>query len=146
MLYDLSTEIGKSRLRKRVGDAVAKGALVDFTEKKPLTTPPQQNYLHLLLGYFALETGNTLDYVKRNYFKALCSPDIFIEEQHDDILGKPTKRLRSVTDCTTEEISIAIQRFRDWALDAAEVYLPDANEDKFLNEIRYEMDSKRRYL
>lgn len=146
MLYDLTTEIGKSRLRKRVSDAIDKGALVDFTEKKPLTTPPQQNYLHLLLGYFALETGNALDYVKRTYFKAHCSPDIFIVEQYDEILGKSTKSLRSVTDCTTEEISIAIERFRNWSSSTAEIYLPDANEDKFLNEIRYEMDSKRRYL
>lgn len=146
MLYDLSTEIGKSRFNKRVGDLVIKGAMVDLTEKKPLITVPQNNYLHLLLGYFALETGNTLEYVKETYFKRTCNTEIFVAEREDDILKRKVKILRSSSSLDTSETTLAIQRFRDWSSSEVGIYLPEPNEDKFLNEIRVEMDRNKQYL
>lgn len=146
MLYDLSTEIGKSRVNKRVGDLVGKGAMVDLTEKKPLITVPQNNYLHLLLGYFALETGNTLEYVKETYFKRTCNAEIFVAEREDDILKRKVKILRSSSSLDTSETTLAIQRFRDWSSSEVGIYLPEPNEDKFLNEIRVEMDRNKQYL
>lgn len=140
MLYDLSTDVGRSRFERKVKISLEKGALVEFVEKKPIASPPQKNYLHLILGYFALETGYSLDYVKRNYFKATCSPDIFVTEVNDGILGKKVKVLRSVNECTVEEMTTAIERFRNWSSEQAGIYLPEPHEDRFLNEIRFELN------
>lgn len=145
MLYDLSTDIGRERLQRKLRVALENGALIDFTEKKSLSSPSQKNYLHLILGYFAMEVGVSLDYAKRNYFKATCSPDIFILDEEDKLLGKRVKWLKSTNECTTEEMVLAIERFRNWSSETAGVYLPEPNEEGFLNEIRIEM-SKNVYL
>lgn len=145
MLYDLSKEIDKSKFKARCDSALEKGSLVDFTEKREITNP-QKNYLHLILGYFALETGNTLEYVKDIYFKRQCNKDIFIIEKEDKLIGKTIKYIRSVMDLDTTESSLAIERFRNWSSTTANIYLPEPNEDRFLNEIRIEIDKNRKYL
>ena len=69
MLFDLSNIIQKERFKRRCNDLYKKGCIVDLTEKKQQRTLSQNRYLHLLLGYFALEYGETLQWVKEQYFK-----------------------------------------------------------------------------
>jgi hypothetical protein len=145
MLYDLSKEIDKSKFKTRCESALEKGSLVDFTDKKE-SSNPQKNYLHLILGYFAIETGNTLEYVKDVYFKRECNKDIFIREREDRLTEKKVKYIRGTMDLDSAELSLAIDRFRNWSSTTANIYLPEPNEDRFLNEIRIEIDKNRRYL
>lgn len=146
MLYDLNKQIERERFNRRVGSLLEKeDVIVELTEKKDITRN-QNSYLHCILGYFALETGNTIEYVKKQYFKILCNSDIFVTEKQDAILGRSVKNLRSVSSLDTSETTIAISKFRNWSSETCGIYLPEPNEDRFLREISIEIDKNRQYL
>lgn len=144
MLYDLSRETDKSRLRTRLAGLEVAGAVVELTEKRQ-RTPSQNNYLHLLLGWYALETGNTLEYVKGQYFKRLCNPSLFVRRREDRWLGE-VEELRSTRELSAEELSLAIDRFRDWSASECGIYLPEAHESEFLREVELEISRNGRWL
>ena len=120
-------------------------SIVELTEKKPRRSDQQNKYLHVILGYFAVETGNTLEWVKQQYFKKLVNGGIFIKEQEDKYLGK-IKILRSSADLDSAEMTTAIDRFRNWASVEAGVYLPTANEDELLSLMEVEIARYKQYL
>ena len=144
MLFDLSDILQCERFKRRVNELYEKKCVVDLTEKKQ-RTPAQNRYLHLLLGYYAVETGNTLDWVKENYFKRLCNKDIFVRIKADNYLGE-VEYLRSTRDCDTGEMTTAIERFRNWSSETCGIYLPSPEEQAFLQAIEIEMDRNRNYL
>ena len=63
MQYDLTSDFQRKAFLSRVDNLLEKGCLVELTEKS-VRTKGQNNYLHLLLGVVAMETGNTLEYCK----------------------------------------------------------------------------------
>jgi hypothetical protein len=136
MKFNLTKDIDIARLRARVEYHIRKRTPnVELTEKR---TVKQNSYLHLILGWFAVESGNTMAYVKKNYYKELCNLQTFIIEKDDKYLGK-VKELRSSADLTTSEMALTIDRFRNWASQEAGIYLPEANEDMFLEYIQEEL-------
>lgn len=142
MLYDLSDFVSRERFTRRVKSLTEKQARVELREMSNRTLN-QNAYLHLILGYFATETGYTLDYVKRCYFKELVNGDIFGTES-DGKFGK-VKDLRSTADLTKEELSRAIDRFRYWSETEAGIYLPEADERDFIQSIEIELDKYNNY-
>lgn len=119
--------------------------IVELTEKKPRRSNQQNAYLHVILGYFAMETGNTLEWVKQQYFKKLVNADIFIREQEDKWLGR-MKGLRSSADLDSAEMTTAIDRFRNWSSSEAGIYLPSANEEDMLSLMEIEISRYKQYL
>ena len=119
--------------------------IVELTEKKPRRSNQQNAYLHVILGYFAMETGNTLEWVKQQYFKKLVNADIFIREQEDKWLGR-MKVLRSSADLDSAEMTPAIDRFRNWSSSEAGIYLPSANEEDMLSLMEIEISRYKQYL
>ncbi|MBD5374328.1 MAG: hypothetical protein HDR77_02475 [Bacteroides sp.] len=144
-LYDLSNPLHAQNFRLRSDALLRKQCVVELTEKKPQRTTQQNRYLHAALGYFGALTGNTLDYVKRYYFKAHCNPDLFIIEKNDPLLGI-VRTLRSSADLTTEEMTLAIERFRNWAAQDAEIYIPSPDEHRLVQMMEVEAGRARLYL
>lgn len=144
-LYDLSNPLQAESFRLRSTALLKKQCVVELTEKKPPRTSQQNRYLHAALGYFGALTGNTLDYVKRYYFKAHCNPELFIIEKEDVLLGK-VRTLRSSADLTTDEMTLAIDRFRNWAAQEAEIYIPSPEEHRLVQMMEIEADRARQYL
>ena len=143
MKFNLSEEIDAIRIRERVEYLIRKKRKnVELTEKR---TIQQNSYLHLILGWFAIESGNTIKYVKERYYKELVNPDVFIMEKQDKYLGKVLE-LRSSTELTTAEMATSIERFRNWSSMEAGIYLPAANEDKFLKHIGEEIERNKIWL
>lgn len=146
MLYDLKNPLQKEQIKTRFAMLLEKSdSIVELTEKKPRRSDQQNKYLHVILGYFAVETGNTLDWVKQQYFKKLVNGEIFIREQDDKYLGK-IKILRSSADLDSAEMTTAIERFRNWASSEAGVYLPSANEEELLSLMEIEISRNKLYL
>lgn len=145
MQYDTSNELQAEQFRARSEFLVRKKAIVDLTEKKPKRTIKQSSYLHCILGYFACETGNTLEWVKQQYFKKLVNPETFIREREDKYLGR-IKVLRSSADLSTDEMSTAITRFRNWASAEAGVYLPSADEERLIQLMQIEIERNKEYI
>lgn len=145
MLYNLSNKIDQERFKRRSNELYKSGEIVDLTAKKP-RTPSQNKYLHLIINYLALETSNTAEYVKRIYFKITCNYELFVITKEDKILKTERKELRSSRDLTTSEMTLAIEKFRDWSAKVAGVYLPEPGEQEFLTAIECEIDKHKQYL
>lgn len=143
MQYDLSNELQRKSFSARVEHLLGKGAVCDLTEKT-FRTKGQNNYLHLLLGVVAMTTGNTLEDVKREYFKALVNPDIFIHRKTDR-MGNTIVVYRSSADVSKEEMSTAIDRFKRWGAENG-IYLPDPGDESLLQAIAIEMGRNNQYL
>ena len=144
MLYDLSNPLQNESFKVKAEALSRKGAIVELTEKKPKRTNLQNAYLHTALSYFAGKVGEDMEYVKKNYFKILCNKEIFIREVEDKYLGK-IKVLRSSADLDTEEMTRAIERFRNWAASEGE-YIPSPDEHRLVQLMEIEVSRNKLYL
>ena len=145
MVYDLSTDIDRIRFQRRVETLLEKRVVVDLSEKKPKRTIPQNAYLHLLIGEFAMRTGNTMDWVKQEYFKRHCNAELFVRLKQDRLTKREVEVLRSSRDLDTGEMTTAIDRFKKWAAEGG-VDLPDAKDKEWLGYIEREIQHNRDWL
>lgn len=145
MTYDLTNIIDKERFKRRCNQLYSAGEVVELTAKKKRRTLPQNAYLHLILGWFAMETSNRLEFVKQEYFKRHINPDLFVVEIDDKYLGK-AQILRSSRDLDSAEMTTAIERFRNWSSSEAGIYIPSPDEQAFLQAIEIEMLKQREYI
>ena len=144
MLYDLKNPLDRERFKRRCNALFKKQCVVELSEKVKRSSQ-QNRYLHLLLGYLAMETGNSLDYAKEVFYKRSANREIFVREKDDELIGR-TEYLRSSADLTTEEFSVSIDRLRDWSSQTAGIYLPSPSEEEFLASIEYEMSRQQRWI
>lgn len=127
-LYNLSNPYDLEKFKKKVADMERKGLMVELKTARPQRTLSQNSYLHVLLGYFASEFGYTASQVKQDIFKLTVNPDLFVRAERNK-RGEEVARVRSTTELTTEEMSEAITRFRDYSSSECGLYLPSASED-----------------
>lgn len=146
MLYDLTNPLHAEQFKAKVNKLYKAKAIVELTEKRAKRSLPQNKYLHLILGYFGVESGNTLEWVKREYFKKLCNKDIFVKERVDNITNQKTKYLRSSADLTIDEMTTAIERFRNWSAQEAGIYIPSPDEQDLLIIAEIETERNKNYL
>lgn len=143
MIYDLRNTLDQERFRTKALALLNKGVAVELTEKTGRTSN-QNRYLHVILGVVAMDTGNTLDYTKQEYFKRLVNPDIFVVEKEDKFAGKISV-LRSSRELTVEEMRVAIDRFQRWAAENG-IYIPEPGDEERLRDIEIEMGRLRQWL
>ena len=144
MIYKLSEPFDKERFKIRCNKLFANGSIVEMTEKTA-RTPKQNRYLHLIIGFLAIETGNTIEYVKANYYKIASNSDLYVRSKIDKLTNIETQYLRSSKELTKPEMTLSIERFRNWSSEQG-YYLPSANETDFLMHIQYEIDKQKQYL
>ena len=145
MVYDTSNPLDKANFLLRAKKLAESGKVIELTEKKPRRSLPQNRYLHVLLAYFGTQTGNTLEWVKQQYYKKLVNPDLFIREKEDKYLGK-IKVLRSSADLDTSEFSLSIERFRNWTSQESGIYLPSADEYIIIQQMEIEIERNKEFL
>ncbi len=145
MTYNLGNPLDVQNARTRLELLIKRKAVAELTEKKPKRSLNQNSYLHLLLGYFASQTGNTLEWVKQQYYKRTCNPDIFIATKQDKILGA-MKYVRSSAELDTEEMTLSIERFRNWSASVAGIYLPEATSEAEIQAMQIEVERYNTYL
>lgn len=122
-----------------------KNVVVELTEKKGVRSLSQNSYMHTCISYFAALTGNTVDYVKKEYFKILCSPDIFIREKDDKYRGH-IKVLRSTAELDVSEATLAIERFRNWASSEVGIYIASPDEHRMIQLMEIEVERNRDFI
>ena len=143
MQYDLSSEFQRKAFLSRVDNALEKCGVVELVEKT-FRTRSQNSYLHLIIGVVAMDTGNSLEYCKEWYFKRLCNPDLFVTVKEDRYAGR-IEVIRSSSELTREEMSMAIDRFKRWGADNG-IYMPNPGDESLLREIAIEMGRNKAYL
>lgn len=146
MLFDLSNDLQAENFKKRCNMLYKKKCIVELTEKKPQRTLSQNAYLHAALGYFGLQVGYTIEEVKAWYFKETCNPEMFVMTITDAVTGEKRKTLRSSSDLTTEEMTVAIERFRNWSADKAGIYIPSPDEHRLVTQMEIEVQRGKLYL
>lgn len=145
MIYDLNTEIDRERLTKRVTALFSARKVVEVKVYQPKRTNAQNRYLHAILGEFAMQTGNTLEETKTEYFKKYCNADLFLVRKTLKHIGT-IEVLRSSAELDTAEMTTAIDRFRNWSASEAGIYLPSPDEEAYLAAIEAEMQRHRDWL
>ena len=146
MILDANKHFDIERARTRLEKLIENKSKFELTEKKPVRSVSQNAYLHMIIGWFAIEYGETIEYVKRMMFKKLVNPKIFIFERENKKTGEKRKELRSSADLDSREMTTAIDRFRDYSSKEFGVYLPEAGEMDFLNEIKTQIENNKNYL
>ena len=146
--YNLKDQFEIEKFRRRTEQLIKKGALTELTEvtKRSLN---QNNYLHLILSYFALELGYTLEYVKLRIFKLTWNKDIFIEKRFSEKTGEEFTNVRSTASLNKEEMSKAIDTFIEKASLEANIRLPipsDLMYEEEMTKIALEVSRNEKYL
>ncbi len=145
MLYDTSNPLDKANFMLRAKKLAESGCIVELTEKKPRRTLSQNNYCHLAIAYFASQYTCTLVWAKQQYFKKLVNPDIFIREKEDKFLGK-VKYLRSSADLDISEMSLAIDRWRNWCSAEFSLYIPNSDDYYSVRLMEIEIERNKEFL
>lgn len=146
--YNLKDSIDVDRANRRLQQLIKKGSLIELKEcsKRSLS---QNNYLHLILSYFALELGYTLNYVKLRIFKLTWNKDIFVVEKTSDKTGELFTDIRSTADLNKEEMARAIDTFIEKAALEANIRLPQPSDlmyDDEILKISLEVSRNEKYL
>lgn len=150
MLYDLSNELDVIKLQTRINkieQAIKerKRLVIELNDKTNRTLS-QNNYLHLIVSYFAAEYGDTVEYVKQAIFKREVNPHIFVRTMHDKLLNRDVVILRSTRDLTKEETTEAIERFLNWSVNVAGIALPEPQQKEALFECQKIVERDRKYI
>jgi hypothetical protein len=145
MVYDTSNPLDKANFLLRAKKLADKGAIIELTEKKPRRTLSQNSYLHVTIAYFASQYGCTTEWAKQRYFKQLVNPELFVREKDDEFLGR-VKYLRSSADLDVSEMSLAIDRWRNWCSMEASIYIPSADEAILIQQMEIEIERNKDFL
>lgn len=144
-IYNLSNPYDRQKFKDKVNQLYKEQAYVELKKKKTQRSLAQNSYLHLLLGYFASEFGFTLDEVKIDFYKRKCNRDIF-EVVRINKRGQYVTMLRSSADLDKREMTLSIERFRNWSASECGLYLPAPNESDALLYAQQQLDSYQEYL
>lgn len=122
-------------------------SIVEIKKKYPLRSLAQNKYFHVILTYWASVYGCNLDEAKVRFFKEVVNPDIFWSE-YTNKRGIKVKRLRSSSELTTTEMTLAIERFRNWSQCNEELplYLPAPHEDEALVYALQEIERNKEFI
>lgn len=146
MLYDTSNELDKNRAIEMFKHLVNKGVIIELKQKRKLRSVNQNRYLHLILSWFALEMGETLEYTKREVFKKEVNKEIFIYEFVNRKTGEIREELKSTSALNTKEMTTAIDRFRNFSSVNFGIYLPEPKDLVNLREMERQINNLKQYL
>lgn len=132
MIIDSNNEIEVQKARERFKWLIDNGKTFELTQKRKKRTYKQNRYLHLILGWFGLEVGYTMPESKMIYKK--LNLDTYKYQKNEQ------EFLRSSAELNTKQMSITIERFRNYSNNEAGIYLPEANETAYLNHIEQELN------
>ena len=146
MFYDANKPIDVQRAIVKFKHLIEKKKTFELTQKKEKRTLNQNSYLHLILSFFALEYGETLEYVKLEFFKKLVNKQIFEYERINVKTGEIRIDYRSSASLNTKEMTDAIERFRNYASKEAGIYLPTPEEGIILKEIELQIKNNEQWI
>ena len=144
MILNINNDFDREKFKTMSEFLLEKRKVVELTEKTGRSLK-QNSYLFLILNIFAMEYGESVEFVKERFFKELCNPDLFVRTKNDKFLGEITY-LRSSADLTKEEMVTAIDRFKVWASKEAGIFIPDAISNEERIELLRQIDRNKNYL
>lgn len=144
MIYNLADEYQRAEFKERANELYKNRCVVELARKVPQRSIRQNKYLHLIISWWAVYYGCSKDYAKRHFFKYHCNKSLFLEKRTAKD-GTEYKELRSSTSLNTEEMTTAIQRFRDFCAYQG-CYIPSPEEQEYLLFVEREIEKNKEYL
>lgn len=144
-VYDLNNQYDVQKFKDKVQELLHRGGGVELKRLLPVRSNQQNRYLYLLLGFFASVFGMSVDEVKIDFFKRKVNADIF-ERVKENSRGNRVKYLRSTAELDRREMTVAIERFRNWSASVAGLYLPSADEQHFLVWVQKQIEKDKEFL
>jgi hypothetical protein len=146
MIYNPEKQIDIQNAITKIKYFIDKKAVFELKKKQVPKTYPQLKYVHLILGWFALEYGETVEHVKLEYFKKLVNPETFEYEFINRKTGEVRQEYKSLATITKEEMTLSINKFRDYSSKEAGIYLPQPSDLVILQEIEIQIKNNQHYL
>ena len=137
MIFNSEIELDVKSAKERFQWLVDNKKTFELIEKREKRSIKQNSYLHLLFSWFALQTGYTESEVKQEIFKAHVNTDIFYEGETGKIIK--VHRWRSTADLNSKEMSLSIDRFRDFSAKDLGIYLPTPEDMVSINQMEREL-------
>lgn len=122
-----------------------RGSIVEVKKKHRPRSLPQNSYLHVCLSYFASEFGYNEEEVKYTIFKQVVNREIFARNRVNK-RGQTVTFWRSTADLDTAEMTLAIEKFRNYSALVAGLYIPAPNEESALLEAQKQIALYEKYL
>lgn len=145
MIYNLSNPYDRERLIAWVERMIERNEVIEAKKKDVARTLKQNSYLHLIISYFASQYGCGADEAKIDFYKRACNRDLF-ERERTNKRGEMKTYLRSSADLTKEEMTLSIERFRNWSSAVAGIYLPSREDGEMLTYALQEIERNKEYL
>lgn len=143
MWYNSENRVDVLRAVDKIKHLVKHKKVFEIKEKRKRRSISQNNYLHLILSWFALETGYTMEEVKQEIFKKIVNPNTFYEGEFGRIVR--IERWRSTANLNTAEMTLCIDRFRDYSSKEAGIYLPEPDDLSLISEMEKEIENNKQY-
>lgn len=138
MIFNLKNEADRYKAKAYINRLLSLGKTVEIKEVRKTRSLSQNRYLHLILAWFAYQTGYTLEETKQYIFKKIVNPEIFYLENFNGKFGE-VERWRSTRDLNTKEMTTAIDKFRDYSSLEAGIYLPEPNDLLLIQNLEFEL-------
>jgi hypothetical protein len=149
MIYNPSNPLHVHQAISKIKHFIEQGKRFELKAKNDRRSISQNSYLHLILTWFGLETGYTLEEVKQDIFKKIVNPNTFYDGEHEGkIEGLKIERWRSTASLDTAEMTLVIDRFRDYSAKELGIYLPEPSDLALIQELENEISkhSNQQYL
>lgn len=145
MIYNLSNPYDVERFKGWANKMIAERKVVEAKRKDENRTIKQNSYLHLIISYFATQYGCGADEAKIDFYKRRCNRDLF-ERWRRNRRGDPVPYLRSSADLTKDEMTLSIDRFRNWSSSVAGIYLPSPEDGEMMIYMMQEVERNKEFL
>lgn len=145
MIYDSNISLDVKRSTERLRYLIQNQKVFEIKEKRKIRSISQNRYLHLILGWFGLEYGYSLEEVKQHIFKEQVNSDLFYDGEKEGVVT--IHRWRSTATLKSDEMTLAIDRFRDFSSKQG-CYLPEPSDIGAINEMERQLskNSSKQYL
>lgn len=143
MKYRLSNPFDANKFKNKVEVFLKREDYVELRSIRKRTLK-QNNYMFVICGILAMETGCSIEFIKQEVFKRRVNPDLFVVEKDDPILGH-IQTLRSSRDLNKEEMSKAIDRYLKFCSELG-IYIPSPEDEALIEEAEYELSRLDRWL
>ena len=146
MNYNLKNDFEYQKLQTAIERDRKLEKIVEYKTKSKKRSLSINAYLHVLINYFAVEYGETAEYVKEQIYKIAANRFMFIIKYENKKQNYFRTGLRSSSDLTDKEMSLSIERFKDWAAKEAGIFLPPADNKEFLAHCMNEIEKHKQYI
>ncbi len=138
MIYNTANNFDKEKAKERFNFLMSKDCSFELSEKRKKRSYKQNKYLHLILSFFGLELGYTLEESKVLYKR--LNKETYEYKKNNLIFIKSSAKLNS------KEMTMTIEKFRNWTSKETGVFLPSPDDTEYLQQLEHQVKNNQQYL